>query len=228
MAKKHLILNDKFRRSKYNVADINIKNIYPKGWFLAVFTIEMFFAILAMYYYKIVGNYIAVSICMVFFYIVALGEFTLRYTIKDKYFKNGYCMGIHSPYYHNKVRLLIVSNIGMAFACSVHVVVRNLIQIGKDPVYDNYWIWFALVLFLICFEPLNDITSGFFDSFFLTDRYVVDYSQISEIHIVNEKVTTKGTVYEIEVYKGALKVGKDRVFEDDFIQLKRIIGNLYK
>ena len=55
---------------------------------------------------------------------------------------------------------------------------------------------------------------------------MVDYSQISEIRIVNEKVTTKGTVYEIEVYKGALKVGKDRVFEDDLIQLKRIIGNL--
>lgn len=37
--------------------------------------------------------------------------------------------------------------------------------------------------------------------------------------MVNEKITTKGKVCEIEVYKGGLKVGKDRVFEDDLIQL---------
>lgn len=65
----------------------------------------------------------------------------------------------------------------------------------------------------------NDITSGFSGCFFLTDRYIVDYSQISEIRMVNEKITTKGKVCEIEVYKGGLKVGKDRVFEDDLIQL---------
>ena len=52
----------------------------------------------------------------------------------------------------------------------------------------------------------------------LTDN-IVDYSQISKIRMVNEKITTKGKVCEIEVYKGGLKVGKDRVFEDDLIQL---------
>lgn len=223
-----LYLNNKFRRSRYNDEAIDVKNIYPKGWFILVFAIEMFLAILAIYYYKIVENYMVVAICMVLFYMVALGEFALRYAIKDKYFKKGYCMGIHSSYYHNKVRLLIVSNIWMAFACSVHIVVYNLTHTGNNPVYDNYWIWFALILCLLCFEPLNDITSGFLDTFFLTDRYVVDYSQISEIRIVNEKVTTKGVVCEIEMYKDKIKVGKDRVFEDDLIRLKKITRNLYK
>lgn len=222
------MLNDKFRRAKYNAENINVKNIYPKGWFISVFFIEMFLAVFVIYYYKIVENYVAVSICMVLFYIVALGEFALRYTIKDKYFKNGYCMGIHSPYYHKKVRLLIVSNIVIAVASYIYIYNHNMTHTGKDFIYDNYWIWFALILFLICFEPFNDITSGFYDSFFLTDRYVVDYSQITEVRIVNEKITTKGNVCEIEVYKGTLKVGKDRVFEDDLIRLKKITGNLYK
>ncbi len=223
--KVYHMLNDKFRRSKYHAENIKVKNIYPKGWLPLVFIIEMVLAILVVYYYKIVGNYVAVSICMGLFYIVALGEFMLRYVIKDKYFKNGYYMGIHSPYYHNKVRLLIASNIGMAIASSVHILIYDMTHTGTNFVYDNYWIWFALILFLICFEPFNDMTSGFLGTFFLTDRYVVDFSEISEIRIINEKVTTKGRVCEIEMYKGTLKVGKDRVFEEDLIQLKKIIAN---
>ena len=110
----------------------------------------------------------------------------------------------------------------------VNLFVHNLTYISKDAVYDYSWRWFALIFFLICFEPFNDMTSGFFDSFFLSDRYVVDYSQITEIRIVKERITTKGTVCEIELYKGPLKVGKDRVFEEDFIRLKEITGNLIK
>ena len=38
---------NEFTRSKYNSGDIDVKHIYPKGWFMYVFVIELFFAILA-------------------------------------------------------------------------------------------------------------------------------------------------------------------------------------
>ncbi len=221
--------NDKlFKRSKYNDKDINAKRIYPKGWFPAFINIEMNLVMLAVYYHKMANNYIAVFIYMTLFYIVALVEFILRFTIKNRYFKNGYSMGAYTAYYHKVIKLLLVVNIGLAVISLVYICVHDLSYISENYIYDNYWIWLVLISFLACFEPYNEVTSGFCDSFFLSDRYVVDYSQITEIRIVKEKITTKGTVCEIELYKGQLKVGKDRVFEEDFVRLKEITGNLIK
>ena len=169
-----------------------------------------------------------VTIAMVLFYVVAIGELAFRYAIKVKYFKKEYRRGVHSFYYHNVLKLLIISNIGMAFAAPVYIVDRILTRTGVDPVYDNYWIWFAVIAHLISFARLIDVTSGFCDNFFLTDRYIVDYSQITEMRIMSEKISMKGIVYEIWMYKDGLKVGRDRVLEEDFVQLKEIVLSCYK
>ena len=211
-----------FRRSRYNSENIKVKAIYPKGWNLAVFTIEMMLVCFAICYYKIKTNPVLTFLFMLAFYIVALTEFVIKFSIKDKYFKNGYVMGANTLYYHNKVKMLIFASAGMAFACSVYIFKQGLYYTGTNFVYDYYWIWFGLICFLLCFEPFNLITSGFCDTYFLTDNYIVDYSEISEIRILKERPSTKGVVCEIEIYKGSLKVGLDRVFEDDLIQLQQI------
>ena len=216
------MLFDKFRRSRYSSENINVKSIYPKGWRFLIFAIEMILACLAIYFYKFKVDHLVTFLCLLLFYVVALAEFTFRFKIKDKYFKNGYEMGVNTPYYHNKVKLLIFASAGMAFACSVYIFNQSLRYSGTDFIYDYYWIWFGLVAFLLFFEPFNLITSGFYDSYFLTDNYVVDYSEITDIRIVKERPSTKGVVCEIEIYKGDLKVGMDRVFEDDLIQLQKL------
>lgn len=216
-------MRSKLRRSKYS---IEVKNIFPKGWFMLIFVIELLLALMMVYYYKISENIVAVLICMIIFYIIAVSEFAIRYIIKNNYFKRkGFSMGVNTPYYHNKTKMLVISNILMALACSAYVVVCKSSG-GIEMIYENYWIWFALILFLICFEPFNDITTGFCDTFVLTDRCIVNLADISEIRIVNEKATTKGKVCEIEMYKDGNRVGIDRFFEDDLIRMKRIVMSI--
>ena len=216
------MLREKFRRSRYNSENIIVKNIYPKGWNLIVFAIEMFIVFLAIYFYKINVKHGVTILCMLIFYVVALVEFFLRFLIKDKYFKNGYVMGANTPFYHNTIKMLIFICAGMGLICTVYLFGQSLHYTGTNFVYEYYWIWCGLICFLVCFEPFNLITSGFNDSFFLTDKYVVDYSEVSEIRIVKERPSTKGVVCEIEIFKGDLKVGTDRVFEEDLIQLQKM------
>lgn len=217
-------MKNMFRRSNYDMDVIEVKRIYPKGWFLFVFIIEMFFSIMGGYYYKVLKNMIGVVICMSLFYIIAIAEFAFRYIKKNDYFiRDGYSMGVNTLYYHNKVKMLILSNIGMATGCLMHFFVQRVPQEEISRVDQNYWIWFSLILFLLCFEPFNDITTGFYKNYFLTDRYVVNLTGISEIRVIKERNSTKGTVCEIELYKDKICVGTDRVFEDDLAYMKRII-----
>ena len=117
-----------------------------------IFAIEMILACLAIYFYKFKVDHLVTFLCLLRFYVVALAEFTFRFKIKDKYFKNGYEMGVNTPYYHNKVKLLIFASAGMTFACSVYIFNQSLRYSGTDFIYDYYWIWFGLVAFLLFFD----------------------------------------------------------------------------
>jgi len=52
----------------------------------------------------------------------------------------------------------------------------------------------------------------------------LDYSEISEIRIVNKKNSIRGIVYEFEAYKGDKKVGEDKVLEEDLMKLRKIVN----
>ena len=214
----------KYSRCKYDTSEINVYHIYPKAWFPLVIIVELFWSSFLVYNYKVVENYQMTLICMGLFYVVAIGEFILRFLIKDKYYKKDYCMEYNAAHYHKMIKILIIANIGVAIVCLVHVLFYVAMHLGENYVHEKYWIWYALVLFLICMEPFNDMTTGFSETYFLKDRYILDYSEISEIRIVNKKYSIKGSVYEFEAYKGDKKVGEDKVLEEDLMKLRKIVN----
>lgn len=215
---------EKFRRSNYDEKLISVHNIYPKGWSVIVLGVEMLLVLLTIYNYKVRVDYVATMIGMAVFYIVAISEFTFRYILKSSYYKKGFCMGQNSRFYYSKIKILIIINIGAAVVCFLHVFINFITHIQNNYVYEEYWIWVALITFLICFEPFNDMTSGFSENYFLTDKYIVDFSQISDIRIVSKRASVIGNVCKIEVYKDGRKVGLDRVWEEDLFTLKKIIN----
>lgn len=205
-----------FRRANYSQY---YKKIYPKFWRIAVLVIEMCVAILIAYFNKVEENELGTIVGIVFFYIIAFLEFFFRYLMKKKYFSLGYEMGKNTSYYFEKSRMLLWINLLVAIACNFNIAYKVLV-LKTYSIYDIYWIWCGIIVFLLVFEPFLDITTGFNDHMLLSDRVIVDLNKVDNMRVTKERTSFKGTVYEVEVYADGEKIGLDRFFEEDYMRLK--------
>lgn len=159
---------------------------------------------------------------LVFIYLIALAEYAFEIYSKKKLFMGRFDISRSSIWYMEKSEQSIWLSLLVAFACSLYLII-NGIEISMHNIREYYWIWFLVMLFLGVFFPFHIIVSGFDGMYYMSGNFIIDYSKITSIQVVKERNTTKGLVYEIELFVNNKKVGFDRVHEEDFRKLKDIV-----
>lgn len=197
--------------------------IYPFYFTIIIFALLMIIALFTAFFYRVLHHAGMTFFGLLMIYFISIFEFSYRFMKKKRLFdKGGYQFGKNSEYYFRKVNRLIWVDVAMAMACLGYLVI-NKIPLNLESIHENYWIWYAVLLFLLAFEPFDKIISGYNENKFISGIYIVDYSDIVEIKVIKKKETMIGRVCEIELFDSSGKVGVDRVFEDDLVYLKNIV-----
>ncbi len=159
---------------------------------------------------------------LVFIYLIVLAEYAFEVYSKKKLLMSSFNISKSSIWYMQKSEQSIWLSLLVALACGLYLVF-NGIEISMHNIREYYWIWFFVMLFLGVFSPFLIIVSGFDGMSYMSGNFIIDYSKITSIQVVKERNTTKGLVYEIELFVNNKKVGFDRVHEEDFRKLKDIV-----
>lgn len=159
---------------------------------------------------------------LVFIYLIVLAEYAFEVYSKKKLLMSSFNISKSSIWYMQKSEQSIWLSLLVALACGLYLVF-NGIEISMHNIREYYWIWFLVMLFLGVFSPFLIIVSGFDGMSYMSGNFIIDYSKITSIQVVKERNTTKGLVYEIELFVNNKKVGFDRVHEEDFRKLKDIV-----
>lgn len=211
-----------FVKSKYK-KQITVKRIYSKKLSVITLLLEIALTLGIIISYKLYNSSVLTYSLLLILTMVFITNYCIKYIKKRNIIvKENFVCEKNSHYYFEKVRWHIISLILVAIACWIYI----LIQCLKSPegcVYNYYWVWFIIVLYLSLFEPVLRVVCGFNGNLYMTDSYVVDLSQITSIKIIKEKNNIKTNVYTVHLLIDEEVVGIDRIFEEDLCMIKKII-----
>ena len=204
------------------------KNYYPHTISIKIFkpiinycflAIQMFVLAIGGVALKLFNNFNIFFISIIIIYLNVFLFSAIEYTIKSNHinrFNGRY--GIYSELYLRKAKMAIILGIAMTIGIAGYLI-RTSAIINFSFWQDYYWIWYSVIMFVGLGVRYIDIVNVYANENYISGNYIVPYSQITEMKIVDCKMSRRGEIYIVDLYKDNKVIGFDKIFAEDYKDL---------